>query len=243
MLIRSIEAEWSKLRHSMIWAVLLVLPVISILLGSGNYFGNRQILSKEWYSLWTQVVLFYGYFFFPVLISICCAYSCRLEHFNHNWNSLMTAPIPIEYVFIAKLISIGMLTLFVHLFTCGLYLLAGFLFKFQSPIPFELIGWFIRGFCASLVIAALQLCLSMLIKSFAASVGLCMGGCIVGLALMLKGYGMFFPYSLLSLGLGSVSQKGLSANDNLLFAGMTVLFIAVFSLWGIGRLKRKDVIA
>ncbi|MBM7855327.1 hypothetical protein JOC37_001720 [Desulfohalotomaculum tongense] len=78
---KSISAEWLKLRHSRIWLVLITLPIISVLLGSINYHFNQGVLQNEWYSLWTQVSLFYGEFFLPILIAICCAYICRIELF------------------------------------------------------------------------------------------------------------------------------------------------------------------
>lgn len=243
MLMKSIKAEWMKLRHSMIWSVLFVLPMISIGLGGINFWMNQQILQKEWYSLWTQVVLFYGYFFFPVLISILCSYLCRLEHLNHNWNAVMTSPIPIRNVFVSKLIVISMLTFIIHLFICILFIILGTLFGFKSHIPFELIGWFARGFCASIVISSLQLCLSMRIRSFAAPIGICMCASIAGIAAIAKGFGIYYPYSMLSIGMGAVTQKGLSIHDNITFAVMAFVFVSIFCIGGVSRLKKKDVIA
>jgi hypothetical protein len=48
----------------------------------------------------------------------------------------------------------------------------------------------------------------MLIKSFTAPVGLCMGGCIVGLALMVKGYEIFF-HTLFSIRIEFCEPKGI----------------------------------
>lgn len=59
---RSISAEWLKLRHSRIGLVIAVLPIISMLIGSANFYLNQGALQNGWYSLWTQVSLFYGVF-------------------------------------------------------------------------------------------------------------------------------------------------------------------------------------
>lgn len=99
---RSIYAEFLKLRHSRIGFVLVVLPLISMLIGCLNFYFNQGVLTNGWYSLWTQVSLFYGEFFLPILIAICCAYVCRLEHLNRNWNMLMTSPVSVSSVFIAN---------------------------------------------------------------------------------------------------------------------------------------------
>ncbi|MDW0060552.1 MAG: ABC transporter permease [Clostridioides difficile] len=103
MLRKSVLGEILKLKNSFIWYVLLALPLISVLIGSGNFYLNQGILKKEWYSLWTQVSLFYGEFFFPILIAIFCAYICRLEHMNHNWNNVMTLPVNLKISFYLNL--------------------------------------------------------------------------------------------------------------------------------------------
>ena len=59
-----IRIEFMKLKKSNIWTSAVIIPMISVFLGSGNYYLNREILKSEWYSLWTQVSLFYGFFFY-----------------------------------------------------------------------------------------------------------------------------------------------------------------------------------
>ena len=121
MLRKSVFGEILKLKNSFIWYVLLALPLISVLIGSGNFYLNQGILKKEWYSLWTQVSLFYGEFFFPILIAIFCAYICRLEHMNHNWNNVMTLPVNLKNIFLSKLTVVSMLTAITSFLCCLLY--------------------------------------------------------------------------------------------------------------------------
>ena len=65
-----IRIEFMKLKKSNIWTSAVIIPMISVFLGSGNYYLNREILKSEWYSLWTQVSLFYGFFFYTITIAI-----------------------------------------------------------------------------------------------------------------------------------------------------------------------------
>ncbi len=65
MLTRCISVELMKLRRSRIWLILMILPIISVLIGSVNFYLNQGVLKYEWYSLWSQVSLFYGEFFYP----------------------------------------------------------------------------------------------------------------------------------------------------------------------------------
>ncbi|QIB26864.1 ABC transporter permease [Caloranaerobacter azorensis] len=238
---KSISAEWLKLRNSRIWLVLITLPVISILLGSINYYFNQGVLQNEWYSLWTQVSLFYGEFFLPILIAICCAYICRLEHMNKNWNIVMTSPVPIRSVFTTKLIIIAILIFIVQIFFLILYFIVGKLLGLSSQIPSETIRWILRGWFASLSISTLQLRLSIQIKSFAAPIGISLCCVFIGLGMYIMEFGMFFPYSLLSIGMGVLSQEGLTIVENIQFFVMNILFTILFSSFAIHRLKTADV--
>lgn len=243
MLKRCISAEWLKLRHSRLWLVLMVLPVISALIGCANFFMNQGVLQNEWYSLWSQVGLFYGEFFLPVLIAICCAYTCRLEHSNKNWNTVMTAPVSAASIFLSKLVIIGMLQIFVQGFFFLLYLFGGKLVGLTSPLPAELPGWLFRGWIAAVTIGALQLALSIRIRSFAVPIGISLCATFLGLGMYVEKCGMFFPHSLLTIGMGVLSQEGLTSSQNILFFVMNATFVVLVSAFAIHRLRKHDVIA
>ena len=96
MLINAIRAENLKSRHSNMWVAVLILPLLTAAIGAIIYGINASANLYDgavWQQLWLQTGLFYGYFFFPILIAICASYLWRLEHTNHNWNSLMTTPV------------------------------------------------------------------------------------------------------------------------------------------------------
>ncbi|AJS58188.1 ABC transporter permease [Paenibacillus sp. IHBB 10380] len=243
MLKRCIQAEWLKLRHSRMWLILLVLPVFSVLIGCANYYFNQAALQNGWYSLWTQVSLFYGEFFLPVLIAICSAYVCRLEHMNKNWNSVMTAPVSVAHIFISKLVIVGALILIVQFFFITLYFCAGKLFGLPLQFPVETFGWIIRGWFASITIGAIQLWLSMQIRSFAIPIGISVCAVFIGLGMYVMNLGMFFPYSLLTIGMGVISQESLTNSDIIQFLAMNIIFIVIISVLTIRRLKKVDVMA
>ncbi|EOQ04700.1 hypothetical protein KOY_04875 [Bacillus cereus VDM021] len=240
---RSISAEWLKLRHSRIAIVLAVLPIISLLIGCVNYFFNQGVLQNGWYSLWTQVSLFYGEFFLPILIAICCSYICRLEHMNRNWNMIMTSPISVVNVFLSKLFVLGILILFAQTLFMGLYWVAGILFSLPGNMPIETIGWAIQGWYAALSISALQLGLSLRIRSFAIPIGISLCGVFVGLGMYIINFGMFFPFSLLTIGMSALSQEGLSDVQSVLFWVMNTAFIVIFASISILQLKNKDIVS
>jgi len=241
MLTRCISAEFLKLRHSRMWLILIVLPVISAFIGSANYYFNRGVLQNGWYSLWTQVSLFYGEFFLPVLIAICCAYVCRLEHTNKNWNMVMTAPVPAAYVFLAKLVVIGVFALFVQSLFLFLFYAAGTVFNIDTPFPVEALGWIMRGWLAAMSITVIQLWLSMRIHSFATPIGISLCCVFLGLGMYIAKLGFFFPHSLLTIGMGVLRQESLTSVETIQFFVMTIGYLVTVSFLAIRWLHKTDL--
>lgn len=97
MLTACIKSENLKIRRSFIWLAFLLIPVVPAVMGAQNYLNNLGLLKSEWYSLWTQVTLFYSDFFFAPLIAIYCSYLWRLENQNKNRNLLLTAPVKVTH--------------------------------------------------------------------------------------------------------------------------------------------------
>ena len=166
MLTRCILAERKKLRHSLILPACILIPIIPAIMGTFNYLQNLGILKSEWYSLWTQHTLFYASFFFSPLLGLSCSYLWRLEHRNNNWNSIMTAPVPVCCIYFAKLTVILTITLLTQLWTGILYLVCGKIAGLPGLFPPDIFFWFLRGTVGALPICALQLFLSMKIRSF-----------------------------------------------------------------------------
>ncbi|MCM3039132.1 ABC transporter permease [Paenibacillus motobuensis] len=243
MLIRCIRAEQLKLRHSRMWLILAALPVLAVLIGCANYYLNQSALQNGWYSLWTQVSLFYGEFFLPVLIAICCAYVCRLEHLNKNWNMVMSAPVSAWHVFISKLVIVSILILTVQMLFLALYCSAGLLLGLRQHFPPETFGWIVRGWVASTMLSAIQLLLSMRIRSFAVPIGISVCAVFIGLGMYVLKIGLYFPYSLLTIGMGVLSQESLTVADTIRFFIMNCLFTLLASAIAVQLLKNSDVIA
>ncbi len=128
MLKRCILAENRNLHASPIWAMFLVLPILSATYGTFNYLQNLEILTDGWYSLWTQHTLFYSMFFFPAMVATYAAYLWRLEHLGHNWNLIMASPVPPLDLFAAKFAVVIKLALLTHGFVFALFVVCGRVF-------------------------------------------------------------------------------------------------------------------
>lgn len=239
MFLRALKAERLKLHNSPIWMAFIIIPCISAIMGTLNYLNNTEVLVQEWYSLWTQHTLFYCYFFFPALIGVYCSYICRLEHMNNNWNSVMTAPISISSIYFSKLITVMKILGLTQIFVGILFYISGKISGFTTPIPKEVFLWLFLGLCASSAIASIQLALSLKIRSFAVPIGISLLGGIVGLAATSKGFGLYFPYSLFSVGMHSNNPGTNMGYSVIAFMISCIAFVVIFSGFSISKMRER----
>lgn len=235
MILRALHAECIKGKHAPVWLAFIVLPLIPAGLGTANYLGNLSLLKSSWYSLWTQHTLFASFFFLPALLAVYCAWQWRLEHSDHNFNSFLTAPVPAWILYLGKLIPAIAVSVLAQAIIGVLFVISGKLAGISDPLPPELLGWLLCGALGSIAVCAVQLFLSLLIRSFAIPVALGLLGGIAGLMVTAQGWGMYFPYSLLAVGMRAnnpnleldVGQLALSSGlFTLIFAVLTVYLLA-----------------
>nr|WP_318683969.1 ABC transporter permease [uncultured Acetatifactor sp.] len=241
MLFECMKAEKRKLRHSIIWVAPLFIPVIPSVMGAFNYLQNLSILTGEWYSLWTQYTLFYADFFYAPLIALYCSYLWRMEHVNHNWNLLMTMPVSPVHIFLGKLWAICKVTVITQLWMFLLFVVGGRLIGLSGWPSGEILLWALRGTLASLAIGSLQLLLSMCIRGFAVPIGIALAGSVAGLLLSNSGKGLYFPYSLMLMGMNSSSYEDKLAGSVYPFLASTLFFSLLFCTLGILLLRQRDI--
>lgn len=241
MLLRCLKAELYKCRRSPVWLAFLALPVFPALLGTGNYLANIEVLDNGWYSLWGQHTLFSSVFFLPALLGVFCGWQWRLEHADHNWNSFLTAPVPVGALYAAKLILAAGVSLLAQGWIGGLYLLSGKLAGLSGSLPPELPGWLLFGALGGISVCAVQLFFSMVIRAFAPPVAFGLAGGILGLMVTAQGWGYAFPYSLLCLGMRANNPQ---MELDLSFFFLSALgYTGVFVLLALGYLRRRDAAA
>lgn len=239
--IRAVKAESLKLKRSPVWLAFFALPMISAFFGTMNYKINIGVLQSEWYSLWSQHTLFLCYLFMPALVGTYCSYLWRLEHTRHNWNSFLTAPLPLSSLYLGKLTQavrvsvLGNIWIFLLFFICGKF--AGI----QSSFPKESFEWFLCGTLGAVVICCVQLLLSLVIRSFAVPIGIALAGGIFGLYMTNHDCGMNYPYSIYCLGMRA-NNPNMEINILTLVvnsAGYMIVFAALSVLY----LRRREIAA
>lgn len=241
MLFRCIRAENRKLHASPIWILFFLLPVISAAYGTINYLGNLELLGISWYALWTQHTLFYSLFFFPTMVAIYASYLWRLEHLGHNWNLILSAPVRPFLLFFAKFVVVVKLVLLTQCFIFLLYCLCGKLFAaLPGWPPPETFAFLLRGALGGLSVVALQLILSMLIRSFAVPVFIALFGGITGMLAASKGGGLYWPYALMQYGMNSNRSTDVLAGNLPPFLLSCTIWLVLLFLVAHLLLTRRD---
>ena len=241
MLFKLIKAERMKLKRSPVWLAFLLMPIVPAVLGTLNYLNNIEILKSEWYSLWTQHTLFTCYFFLPVMVGVYCSYLMRQEQNQHNWNRVLSLPAPRGMVFLAKLVCVSLMILLSEMWIAALFVLFGTIVGMSSPPVGEIVAWCLLGTLGGMVMASLQLLVSLFVRSFAVPVGISLAGGISGLVFLAKGLGHVWPYSLMAYGMNSNSPQQLMESGYAPFIAVCAVFIAAFAAVGSVILSRRDI--
>lgn len=237
MLVKAIYCERMKCRGTLIWPAFLLIPVIPVLLGSGNYLSNLDLLKSEWYSLWTQVTLFYATFFFAPLIGAYCAFLWRYENFNRCRNLLFSTPVSYHTIYLSKFILVCFLSALTQIWFTFLFLMAGKVMGLPGFPSTDIFSWIIRGSAGAFVIAALQFFLATEVRNFATPIALGFLGGVTGLLAANADLGIFYPYSQMLLGMNSNKSEDVLGQNVPLFLVICAVYLTAITMIGIWRLK------
>ncbi|MEE2045718.1 ABC transporter permease, partial [Nocardiopsis tropica] len=81
----SVRAEFLKLRRSMSWVVVVLLPLTAVVAGAVNTVVAGEPLEDHWHTLWLRVAVFYGLFPLALGVAVLASLVWRVEHRGGNW--------------------------------------------------------------------------------------------------------------------------------------------------------------
>lgn len=155
----------------------------------------------------------------------------------------MTTPVSRSTIFIAKLVVLAKSILAAQVLLMVFIIIVGkVVFRFEQPIPINMLWWLFMGWFSALSVGAVQLYLSMRIRSFAVPVGLAVCLSIGGLAFHLAGLSEMFPYSQIILGLSSQDEV-LPIDSITTLVPMVLVYTVLFVILAAKHLKKADVVA
>lgn len=177
-----LSSEFYKLRRTHVPTVAIVIPLVSVVFGAGNYAANSDTLDAGWTSYWSQTTLFYGLLFMVAGISILASAAWRVEHRGGNWNTLLTSSRSAASLVTAKLGVVVALTTLMQCIFIVTSMVGGWVSGLSGMPPLELFAPALLAVVPAVAVAAWQSFASMVIRNFAMPVA-------IGVLLSIAGFG------------------------------------------------------
>src|SRR5258708_14146189 len=205
-LLRALYAELLKLKRTLAFRMIFVLPLLVALLEFfvlwrsktfGHGFKLWETLPKNTFEIW-------AIFMMPLLITLETALLNGIEHSDKQWKHIFALPVPRHSVYFAKLIVaqalIGTSTLILSLLIVLVGVASTHLradLANSGPIPF---GWLAKYaalvWVAGWLIIAIHTWISMRWSGFAIALGAGIGGTFFALFAANAAVGKYYPWLL-----------------------------------------------
>lgn len=174
-----LRAESMKTQWIIVVLLILLDTLINGAMGVEQLGSLKEFFTPNWTTLYIHSVNLHSMFFYPLYCGIMASLLCMYEHRDGGWKVMLACPGPRCRIFYAKYLTlIGVLAWVQLIFLLG-YLVAGMLVEAPGQIPWgTLVYTGIGGWIGILPLAALQLIISIKVRSFGASLALSIG-CVV----------------------------------------------------------------
>lgn len=197
----AITSEFIKLKRSLGWAIVLILPLTMVVAGSASTALSGGF-EDGWHTLWVRSVGFYGMAIVSVGIAIIASLVWRVEHRGGNWNTLMSGTVPTWKIVAGKTAAISILAAAMQLVLLATVVALGtFVYDLPGMLPGTYVGTSLLVIAAQVPVAALQSAASTFIRSFAVPVALALlltGAGTMALLMKLPGAAYVLPQALLT---------------------------------------------
>ncbi|MCI2423733.1 ABC transporter permease [Saccharopolyspora sp. K220] len=204
----SVKAEFLKLKRSLSWAVVVLLPLIAVITGVVNTIAAGQALENGWHTLWLRVVVFYGLFPLAVGLAALASLVWRVEHQGGNWNALMGRQVSSLQVVTGKMAVLAVLAAAMQsVLVVAVIAVGKLIFGLPGMLPGQYFLISVVIVLACLPVAALQSGFSMLMRSFAAPLAVALLGAVAAVLVLmarLEVVAVVVPYGLV----GRATQLG-----------------------------------
>lgn len=233
----SLISEFLKLKRSMSWSVVILLPVLMVFFGSFSTFVGEGEFTDGWDTLWIRTVGFYGMAILSIGIAVLASLVWRVEHKNSNWNALMSRSIPTSQIVIGKVAAVSILAAAMQcVMVITVIVLGKFVYGLPGMLPTDYFITSLLVIVAQVPVAALQSGFSTFLRSFAApvAIGLVLTGASTMALLMKLQFMIVTPYALLTqttqIGSTIVSGQGTNFDASALNPGVAALTIGLSAL-------------
>ena len=203
---RVLYAELLKLKRTLAFRVVFVLPLLVALLQFFALWRVRKIGAdfKLWETLPTNMLTIWAVFMMPLLITLETALLNGIEHGDRQWKHLLALPIPRHTVYLAKFVVAQALIAASTLFLCALTVLVGLAVmqlrpELASPVPVPY-GWLAKHaalvWLAAWLIIAIHTWVSVRWPGFVMALGTGIAGTFFALFAASASVGKYYPWLL-----------------------------------------------
>ncbi|MBV8859245.1 MAG: ABC transporter permease [Acidobacteria bacterium] len=205
-LLRVLHAELLKLKRTLAFRVIFVLPLLVALLQFFALLRSKAFGAdfKLWETLPSNMLAVWAVFMMPLLITLETALLNGIEHGDRQWKHLCALPVPRHAIYLAKFFVAQGLTAASTLVLCVLTALVGLAVMRLRPelahsgsVPY---GWLAKYaglvWLASWLIIAIHTWVSIRWSGFAVALGVGIGGTFFALFAASASAGEYYPWLL-----------------------------------------------
>jgi len=235
----ALSAELIKLKRSLTWAIVVLLPSVVVLAGAATQLAEGRQPANGWETVWLQSVGFYGLFPLAVGIAVLGSLVWRVEHRGSNGDALMSGPTSTLRIVVAKAAVVAGLTATMQVVLLAAVVVIGKgAFGLPGMLPGEYVAVTGLLVLATIPVAVVQSGLSMLLRSFAApvAVALIASGISTATLMAVGDAALVSPYGVATrtalLGTGSFVDDGTVTDGDVgaILTATGVLTVALVAL-------------
>ena len=205
-LLRALHAELLKLKRTLAFRVIFVLPLLVAVLQFFIVLRTKKFPAEFdlWQTMGTSSLQIWAVFMMPLLIALETALLNGIEHSDRQWKHMFALPVPRHAVYVSKVV-VAMGLIFISTWVLSvLTVIAGIVSTYlrpelanAGPIPF---GWFAKYttlvWLASWMIIAIHTWVATRWSGFPIPLGAGIGGTFFALFAASASIGKFYPWLL-----------------------------------------------
>lgn len=193
--LRLVSNEWIKLQKWLVLILLVVGPIFSVI--PSLTMDHSSTAANQLLMAYSTAVLQYAWIFFPILTGVFAALICRYEHISGGWKQLLVQPVSRSQIYLAKAFLLLLFTATSQIFFVSVFLVGTWWYGMGDSISWEIIiRSAVSGWLAVLPLAALQLWISFLWRSFGVPLAINIALALPSiLAAQSETFGPYYPWA------------------------------------------------
>ena len=205
-LLRALHAELLKLKRTLAFRVIFVLPLLVAVLQFFIVLRTKKFPAEFdlWHTIGTSSLQIWAVFMMPLLIALETALLNGIEHSDRQWKHMFALPVPRHAVYVSKVV-VAQILIFISTWVLSLLtVIAGIFATYlrpelanAGPIPF---GWFAKYttlvWFASWLIIAIHTWVATRWSGFPIPLGAGIGGTFFALFAASASIGKYYPWLL-----------------------------------------------